>query len=477
MKRLFKCIIMSFMLLSFSSVLSGQQRLWDLTACIDYAIEHNNSIKMQQLTIDVEALDLKQSKAVMLPTLTANATHGYNWGQTVDMYTNEFASSRVQTNNFYVQSGYTVFNGFALLNTVKQHQYNLMSKRLEADKAKNDIMLNVATAYLQVLFSYEQYAIASQQRDLSIQQVDRTRQLVSAGALAKGELLAVEAQLANEELAVINAENSLDIAYLTLAQLMNLSEDIDFTIVKPIIELPIDSDALTLDATSIFNVALDKQPEVAAAYVGVESAQTGLKISRGKALPSLHLSASIGTGYSGARKEFYDYTITGYQPTMLVTGTGEIVYEPVLEYNEKIKPFGSQIDDNFNQSVALYLSVPLFNGLQNHSNIQRTKIAMEQAALDLEITKQQLQKEIQQAYADARAALKRYEATQGSVEALQESFEYANEKFDVGMITSFEYNDAKNKLAAAEADLISAKYEFVFKVKVLDFYLGNPMKL
>ncbi len=454
----------------------AQTAVYDLQQCIDQAVNNNTSLKISRLNVEMQQNTLQQAKASLLPTLTANASHGYNWGQTVDLYTNQFASERVQTNNFYIQSGITLFNGFRLLHMASQQHLNLMARQLESDKALNDIMLNVATAYMQVLYSMEQLGVAEGQLGITKQQLTRTRQLVEEGMLARGELLAIEAQVAAEEVNLVRAQNTLDMAYLTLAQVMNIPPGTTFTIAIPDLERPEVSQTLLLTPVQIYNTALDIQPQIKASEVMVESEGAGVKAAKGGALPTLYLTASMGTGFSGARKD-YAYTFTGFAPNGMITSSFDTVFAPDFTINESLRPFSKQINDNFNQSVALYLTIPLFNGLQNHTGIKNAQLSLANAHYNLDLQKQKLMQEIQQAHADANASLNNYLASAKSLDALKESFNYATERFNIGMINSLEYNDAKNRLMAAEAQMLGARYEYVFKSRLLDFYMGHEIRL
>lgn len=455
---------------------NAQTPVYNLKQCIDLAVSNNISLKISRLNVEMQQGVLQQTKASMFPTLSGNASHGYNWGQTIDLYTNQFASERVQSNNFYLQSGVTVFNGFRLLNLASQQQKILMARKYDTDKVLNDIMVNVATAYLQVLYSLEQTNISEGQLAITQMQLARTVQLVEGGMLARGDLLAIEAQLAAEEVNLIRARNAQQMAYLTLAQMMNVAPGSEFAIETPDLEKIEMSQTLLLDPLQILSFALDNQPQVKSAELMVGSAESGIKAARGAALPAIFLSASLGTGYSGARKA-YTYSYAGYKPNGMITSGFDTVFAPEFNVSESLIPFGKQINDNFNQSVSVYLTIPIFNGLQNATGIKNAQISLASSKYTLELEKQQLFQEIQQAHADASAAMKNYQATQKSMSALKEAFLYATERFNVGMINSLEYNDAKNRLIAAEAQMLSARYEVVFKTRLLEFYMGKEIHL
>jgi len=465
-------ILLIFIIISLNIY---SQKVWTLEDCIKHAYENNIQIKQQELNSEVKNLDLIQSKTALLPNFNASGSHSYNFGRTIDMYTNEFATSRVQSNNFYISSGITVFDGFKLLNTIKQNMLEKEAAVYDLEKMKNDIALTIATAYLQVLFNYEFLEIKQSQLDISKQQVKRTTILVDAGTLSKASLYSIQAQSASDELQYVNAKNQLDLSYLTLAQLLDLPSTEGFEIERPLIDI----NALSFPVQTpeyIYSTSLKFQPEIKSAEIKLQSAQKGLSIARSSVSPSISLRGSYGTGYSGASKEITNVALSGYTP-IGVTQSQEIVYGPTFDYVTRIKPFNSQLKDNLNQSLGLTLTIPIFNGLQARTAISKSKILIENTDFTLQSTKNQLNKNIQQAYADAKSAYNRYLAAQKSVEANEESYKYVEQKFNLGMLNSIDYNDAKNKLTSARSELLQSKYEYLFRIKILDFYQGKPISI
>jgi len=463
-----------FFIFSFSPY-AFSQKVWTLEDCISHALENNIQIKQQQLSTAVSKLQYNQSIAALFPSINASATHVYNNGQTVDMYTNSFATQTVQSNNFYLSGNVVLFSGLQLLNGLKQKQLDFLASKYDLEKMKNDISLTIATAYLQILYNSELLETSKSQYEISKQQLERTKTLFSVGTIAKGTLLQMEAQAAADELQVVTAQNQLDLAYLSLVQFLDLQSTQGFEIEKPALTLP-DANVLLQQVDAIFNKAIAIQPDIKSAELKVRSAKKGLQSSWGMMSPTISLNASYGTGYSGASKNITNATISGYQ-TIGVTESNEMVYGPTYQYTYENVKFWDQLDKNLNSSVGLYLNIPIFNKWQTNTMIGTSKISVANAELVLQNTKNQLLKTIQQAYADARAALNRYNASLKTVEALTESFAYTQQKFDVGMVNSIDYNDAKNKLTKATSDLLQAKYEYVFRIKVLDFYQGNPLTL
>lgn len=458
------------------SVAQNAPAPWTLQKCIDYALKNNIQIRQSEITRETYAATLVQDKASLLPSLNANASHSYNFGRTIDPFTNQFANSMVLSQNFSLSSSLVLFNGLQKVNTVQQGEYDLKSSQEDLDKMKNDISLNIASGYLQILFNQELLVVAANQVGISQQQVERTKRLVEAGTMARGNLLQLQAQLATDELSQTNAQNQLDLSYLSLAQLLDLDSVGTFTIVKPDLAMP--SESLLMSATQIYNTAVTVQPAIRSAQYKLRSYDMALKIAKGAISPRLSVNAAIGTGFSGASKELVGIpVITGFVPNGSVTSTGETVLQPLYSAQTQVTPFSNQVNDNFNRNIGFYLTIPLFNGLQTHGNIQKAKLAMKNADLNLQYQEIQLRKTIQQAYADANAAFIKYTATKKAVDANQEAFKYVDQKFNVGMVNSLDYNDAKNKLIKAQSDLLQAKYDYIFKLKILDFYQGKPLVL
>ncbi len=472
--------------LLFTILLSGfisggllAQQVWTLEQCISHALENNLQIKQSQLMVESARADLLQSKLDLLPGVTGNASHAYNYGQTVDRYTNQFATSRVQSNNFYLQSGITLFNGFQKMNQIRQNQLNLMASEKDAEKYMNDISLNIATFYLQVLFYKELVTIRANQLDITRQQVERMQKLVDAGAMAVGDLYMVEAQLAGEESNLVSAENSLDVSLLTLAQLLDLPSADGFDIETPALFIEGDPE-LGAGPEAIYSHAVAAMPEIKAAEYRLEGVEKQLSRARGMYYPSIALSGSWGTGYSGARQQIdkilpADPAYIGFART--AEGEDLKVYAFNSEYVYKKTPWSDQIKDNNNQTIGLYLTLPIFSGWQTRTMVGKSKIALENSRLDLELQRMALRKTIQQAWADARASLKNYYASEKKLAATKESFRYAEQKFSVGVMNSVDYNNAKKEMTNAESEVLQSKFDYIFKTTVLDFYMGKPLSL
>jgi outer membrane protein len=421
--------------------------------------------------------NLLSSKARMLPTLNANGNDIVNWGKTVDRYTNQFADSRTISMNLYLQSSVTLFSGFKLLNTVKKNKLMLMSQKYDLNYMKDLKAMDITTAFLQILYDKENFKNKKEQVKLTKMQLDRTQKLVEAGSLAKGDLYNIKSQLASEMAMEIDAENSLNLSMLKLKQLMYVPSDTNIDIYAPEIELTENFNNL-LDPYKVYEYALHNRPEIKSAEIKVESSKKDLSIAKGGISPVISLSAGLGSGYSGANSILDGSpSFTGFTPSGDFTTAGDTVITPTFDYKTKPKAMSDQLIDNKNYSIGIYVSIPLFNGLQTHTNINNSEIAMKQAELQLEQTKTNMRQIIEKAYADARSAFKKYESAGLQVEALNEAFNYATSRYEAKMLAAFEYNDAKIKLEMAKSDLLNAKFNYVFRVKVLDFYYGKPLSL
>lgn len=438
------------------------QELWSLEECINHAYEHNLTIKQSQLDLLSADVDLKQSKLNMIPSLNAGASQNYNWGRNLDPQTNLYTTEQVSQFYTNLNSEITLFNGLQQINNVKQKEYEQMARKYDSDKIRNDISLFIAGGYLSILFNIELVANAQRQVDISREQISRTEKQVDAGALAKGSLFDIQAQNANEEANLITAKNNLLLAYLDLMQLLDIEATSQFDIEKP--QLDIVGTPTLLPPEMIYNKAVGIMPEIKSAEYSVQSAERSLAMAKGMRSPRLYATGSYGSTYSNQI-----YPIVGYNT--LPDGT----QLPII--GDNVKTFDLQMKDNRFGSLFFGLQIPIFNGYQVSSNVKKSMIYKEAVDINLEQEKLVLRKNIESSYADALAAYQTYIARKKSVEAFVESFKYIEEKFNVGMVNSTDYNVAKIQLSTSESELASSKYDYIFKVKILDFYLGRSLSL
>lgn len=466
------------------TLLSGtaSAQTWSLDSCIAYAFEKNLAVQLSAENVGLSELNETGALGAMLPSLNAQGSHGYNWGQRIDPFTNQFASSRIQSNNFGIATSVNLFSGLRQVNTLKQAGLNTETAKWNYEKMRNDVALNVASAYLAVIINKEFMDIARRTLDGTERQVKRMEKLVAAGQMAVSNLNDMQAQLASDNASFVGAENNYRLSKLSLIQLLQLdARQIDqFNILIPKID-EVEQYTLLSNPDVAVQAALNNFPDVKGATTTVASAALGRKIAASAYYPSLNASFSYGTGYSGAAKIVTGNPDTLAFPIGTVLGTGELVTSiPQLIYNSddyQTKSFNNQLQDNVNRSLFFSLNIPLFNGFSTHTGVKRAEINFRQAELQLEQTKQAITQSVYQAYNDAQAALANYYAFKTSVSASEKSFQWAELRYEQGMSNITEYADARMRMEIAQANLARSKYDYIFKLKVLDFYQGKAITL
>lgn len=438
-------LILVLLLLSYLD--GNAQKQWTLQEAIEYAIQNNITVKQTELSEKLSSTGFTQSKMALLPSVNASSSYSNNFGRSVDPFTYQFTNQEIQSANFSMSGNLAVFNGFQLMNSLMQSRYEYFSDRENVARIKNDISLNVAASYLQVLYAQESLKAATERVEAAKETRNRAKLMFEAGSMAQGGFLDAEAALASEELGLINARNALKTALITLTQLLELPSDEGFGLSVPDVLIP-ESTSLALKPDEIFASAIKTLPEFRVSMWNIKSAEKGLSIARGARMPRLSLVGSINSGYSSATKRL----------------TGEKV------------SFNDQIDENYNKSVGLSLSIPIFNGWSANAGVSRSKINLENVKLSAQLTHNQVYKSVVQAHADANAAMLRYDAAQKSMAAAGEALVYADKKFNAGLLSSVEFLNVRNNRTRAETDLIQAKYDLIFRIKVIDFYLGKPLQ-
>jgi outer membrane protein len=464
------------------SLVKTNAQVWSLDSCIAYAFLNNLSVQLSEENVSLSILNETNAIGAMLPSLNAQGSHGFNWGQRIDPFTNQFASSRIQSNNFGIATSVNLFGGLRQVNTLKQAGLNTETAKWNYEKMRNDIALNVASAYLAVIINKEFMDIARRTLDGSDRQVKRMEKLVSAGQLAVSNLNDMQAQLASDNASFVAAENNFRLSKLSLMQLLQLdaSKLDQFSIIIPKLD-EVDQYTLLSNPDIAVQAALNNFPEVKGATTTVASAALGRKIAASGYYPSINASFSYGTGYSGAAKIVTGNPDTLAFPIGTVLGTGQLVTSiPQLIYSTddyQTKAFNNQLQDNVNRSLFFSMNIPLFNGFSTHTGVKRAEINFRQAELQLEQTKQAITQNVYQAYNDAQAALANYYAFKTSVAASEKAFDWAQLRYEQGMSNITEYADARMRMEIAQANLARSKYDYIFKLKVLDFYQGKAITL
>ncbi len=442
MRKIFTLV---FVLLGLSKVASAQEippGPYDLQTAVDIAIANNLTLKRSELNQQIVEADLLQSKGARLPNLSVGGSTNFNWGRSINPATNLFETQRIGNVNLFGSSNLTIYNGGRISHTVAQSKTELEKGMYDIEASKNSIILNVINLYVNVIFNTEQVKIAENQLQTTTEQLDRTRKLVTAGSLPLSDQLDLESQLATNNVDLINAQLTLNTSMLNLAQALQIPYSSDFQIIKP--ELEVDDTFMTEESpSSIYQKALETMPEIKSAGLAVESADYGIKIARSGYLPTLGIGANLNTNYV----DLYDET------------------------------FGNQLDFNFSQAAGLQLNVPLFSRFTNKASVQRATVQRYLAEVSQKEAQNTLRQNIESAYTNALGAEQSYNASLLRVKSLEETFRIAQQRFDLGAINSTDFQVAQNNLFQAQSQLSYDKYTYLFRIKVLDFYLGNPINL
>jgi outer membrane protein len=469
-----RTLIASLLLILLANAGAYAQKMWTLQDCVDHALKNNLQVKRNEITTEINQVAVTQNKLSMLPSVNGQAGRNWNFGRTIDPFTNLFTTQQVESDNLSLNGSVTLFNGFQLWNTFRQSELDYYASQSDLQKIRNDISLNVVSAYLQVLFAKEQLKVAQNRIEQSREQRDRVSKMVSAGTMVQGNLLDAESQLSNEELAAITAENTLANAKLTLTQLLQLPSPDGFDVSDPGAGVP-ETEILSMTPTQIYELALNNLPEIKSAETRIQSAEKGVTIAKGGLFPRVTAFGSLSSFYSSSSKRFSGSTFQGFFPNGSITSSGDTVLSPVFSSSLDDNPYNKQLDQNFNKSVGLSLNIPLFNGFSTQSNIRRARLNLDNARLAAETTRNTVYQSVQQAHTDAQAARKRFEATQKNAVSFQEAYNYSEKRFNAGVINSLEFLTATNNLTRTKVELLQAKYDYIFRLKVLDFYAGKPL--
>ena len=472
-----KITILSGLVVLLAINKSQAQQTITLQQATELALKNNLQVKQAQLSEALTSEDLKQSKTALFPTLNASNNLNFNFGRSIDPLTNEFVNQAVTSTNGNLFSGVTLFQGFQKINQISQNKYALEADKSNTQKTKNDLLLSVVTTYLQVLNSRDLLTASKQQLEISQQQLDREQKFFDVGSKTLADLSQAKAQLATAELNVTNAQNSLDLNYLSLAQLLELDPGVSFQVEVPVID-EAKSVNTAYSAAEVYNTALKNYPDIKLAEYRRMVFEKGVDIARGNYYPQLSLQAGIGTGFSNGRVEVVDRFADGSTSQIgVVQGTNQPVVTPNFTTVFQKTPFRTQIDENLNQSIGFNLSIPIFNGFGARSSVRKAKINLHNAEVNEQIAKNNLNKVINQAVYDLRAAERRFYSAESAFASSREAFNVIEQRYDVGLVNSLDYNQSQTNLNKAEFDLIQARYDLIFRSKVIDYYLGNPIAL
>jgi len=469
-----------YFLLLIIGVVSGMtihaQEVWSLEKCINTALANSLLVERNQISLKSAEIDLTQARHSRYPSLSAGSNVGWNFGRTIDPTRNEFITETFFNNGFNINSSVALYNGGRINKTISQSLTNNKAALWDLEQVKRDIALNVATLYLNILFAKENLAIAENQLSLTNNQADQLKKLIAVGNRPDNEMLDIDAQAATNEQNIVEARNSLSINILNLKQLIRLDPGYNLDIVSPDqVTVDTDPDMVTFD--EVYEKALGSQASVTAGEFRLKSAEIGEKIAKSDMYPSIGAGGSIRSNYSNKGFQVTGYNQQIFEQKVIINNQEVTVGFPQEVPIIEKSPYFSQFGDNLSYAVGLSLNMPIYSNYSIRAGIQRAKLNRELASNNLTQIRENLKITVGQALFDARAAKSRYQATEKSRLAQLRLYENAIKRFEIGAVNSFELTRIKTQLETSELNSLVARYNYLFRSKVLDFYLGKPIRL
>ncbi|UYW00753.1 TolC family protein [Flavobacterium agricola] len=454
------------------------QNLWTLEQCVEHALVHNVSVQNTELEVKLAEIDRTGAKAAFLPSINASANHSWNVGLNQNITTGLLQNQTTQFSSAAIQAGVDIYRGLEKQYALRRSNLALHASKYQLQKMQDDVALNVINAYLQIVFNKENLRVQTQQHEYDKKQYERTKNLVEAGSLPKGDLLDISATVAKDEQNVITAENNLIISKISLAQLLQLEDFETFDIADQGHYAITESAVMLEEPAAIVKRAKETRAEIKIAETNIELASRDLKIARSRFQPTLQAYYNFNTraAYSDRVVGYIPNATTPYSVVGTVQSTGENViapnFSPILGGPENI---WKQFDNNKGHSYGLALSIPVFNGLSVRNNVERNKVNVKRAELNYELESQNLEKKVYTAYTDTKSALKAYEAAEQTLSFREQSLEYARERYEVGLLNVFDLTQVQTLHVNAQSEALRTKYDYIFKTKILEFYFGIPV--
>lgn len=474
--KLIKVLTLALITLPLFSVNAQEVKKWTLDECVNHAYDNNLTVQRSELSMQNQEVTLLQNKLNRLPNLNVNLSNSWRWGRSIDPTTNLFTTQRINSNGATASTQMLIYGGSSLSRTIKRNQMDVQASLYDLDKSKNDVALDIVLGYLQVIFTRELLENSRFQLTTTNAQLEQTEKLVNAGALPRTNLLDLQSQLASNEVEVINAENDVNLAVLRLKQYLQIPAEEEFDIVTP--EFDKDNyDFVQYSVGEVYSQAESIQPEVKSADLKIESADMGIKVAKSAHIPQVGIGGDFFTNYSDRNRKFIEGDPYEQPIGYLQSDPNQIVVRPTTSQIIEDINIPNQWADNRSWSAGFNIRVPVFNGWQTNSNVQRAKIDKELANINATETRNVLRQTIETAYNDAQAAIKIYDAAQKQVDALEESFRATESSYNLGALNFVDYQISSFNLFSAKSNLVRSKFDYIFKLKVLDFYLGNPLTL
>ncbi len=478
-------LLFAFIITFIPSIIIAQQpssREWTLQQAIEYAQEHNLSIRQNELNVRLAKLQLLQTQLSQLPSINSNVGYGTSFGRSIDPTSNQFINSSYNFVSFSGSANVLLFGWFQTRNNIKANELSLRAAQADKEQLQNDVSLNVATGYMRLILAKEQVRISRKQVSLSAAQLEQTKKFVQTGRLPELSAKQMEAQLGNDSATLIGAIANYDNAIIDMKALLNLDFTTPFDIVEPDVTIEKQFSLQDLNPEYIYETARQNFYSIKSSEWNKQAAHKRVQAAKGALYPQLALSGQYGTNYSSSYKELTTYTITGAQPTgsyAVDTHSNKIlpVYQPVFHYETQPISLNQQLRNNARQTISLGLNIPLFNGWQATSLLKQAKINWLASDYNQQAAMLKLKQDVYKAYNDAHNAIQKYYAAQRAAVAAQEAFIFAQKRHELGLTNTVEYLTTQNTQFVSESNLQSAKYDLIFKLKVIDYYLGKTIQL
>ena len=472
-------ILLTLAIVLFTTVNGFAQQKWDLKKIVDYAMANNISAKLNDVQAKQAAINFNQSKLSQYPNASFSGNAGINSGNNQDPTTFSRITQTFFTAGMQLQTSADIFNFYSKRNTILANEFELKAAAASSEKIRNDIALSAANAYLQVLLSKAQESIAAVQIDQTNAQLTNTKKLVKAGALPELNATLLEVQLAQDSLNYISTKGNTTQATLSLKSFMNMAADVPFDIeTPPVDKIPVEPIASLLPEY-VYGIALTNLPQQKFNDYKLKAAEKNVAAAKASMLPSLGGYGSLGSNYNNQSRTLTNLTLIGQRPVgqVKVSGVDYIVTAPDFSASYKNTGFGKQLGDNFRQAIGINVSVPIFNGGALKSNYQRSKLNIETINLQKEADNQKLKQDIYQAYNASLVAYEKFNASKKSIDANEQSLNFATKRFNIGMLSTYDLITTQNNLLRSKLQYLQNQFEYVFKMKVLEFYKGMGLKL
>ena len=468
-----------FFVLTISTAANAQVKKWTLSECVQYALDNNISVKQSELDLAATDIEKMSATGAFLPSLNFSTSASENTGLSFNPLTNNAQTTTFLSVNGSVNVGYTLFDGLRNYRRVQRAALSQLSSQYRLSKMKDDISLFVANGYLQVLLNKANVAAVVAQNQVTKQQIERTKKLIDAGVLPRGDLLEIDATDASEQQRIAVADNAVRISLISLAQLLLIKDYENFDIVDE--DYQVVNNAIALKSVDeIIEGAKQTRSEVKIAEQNVSISEKDLQIAKGASLPTLSAFFGYNSRYTNAGSFTQDLDpdnpfIT--QEIGVVEQTGQsVVGQFPNTISREVQPdaFLDQAYENDGISYGLQLSIPVFNAFSVRANVRRSKISLERSKLQLQQAALDLESNVYQAYVDANGSRKAYQAAQKSVASQELAYQYAKDRYDAGATNAFDFSQSKLRYDNAQVELNRSKYDYIFKIKVLELYFGIP---